>query len=159
MATLPSVVYPLIGGHKYSFASVEANFGGFGTVGITEINYKPSLKGQQAYGSDPHPLGETRGKAEFSIDFTMYRHEFEILKQGMISGGIGFGEIRFDIIVQYAELNMPVITDTIIGVRIQEADLSNKDGVDPSMVKCSCSCLGMLLNNTPIVFPDKVVAF
>jgi hypothetical protein len=159
MATLPSVAYPLIGGHRYSFASIEANFGGFATIGLTEINYKPSLKGQVLYGTAPQPIGRTRGKAEFPVDFTMYRHEFELLKQGMIGGGVGFGELSIDIIVQYAELGSPVITDSIIAMRIEEPDLSNRDGVDAAMVKCSGNALAILLNGVPIVIPDKVVAF
>lgn len=156
---IPSVAYPLVNGHRYSFASVEANFGGFPCLGITEINYKPSLKGTMVYGSAPQPIGETRGKLELSCDFTMYRHEFELFKLTFPGLGVGFGEFRFDIIVQYSEGQMPVITDTIVGVRIQEADLSNRDGTDASVVKVTCSCLNILLNTSPIAIPDKILAF
>lgn len=156
---IPSVAYPLVNGHRYSFASIEAIFGGFPTIGFTEINYKPSLKGTLCYGSAPQPIGETRGKLELSVDWTMYRHEFELFKQGFPALGVGFGEYRFDIIVQYAELLMPVITDTIVGVRVQEPDLSNRDGTDPSMVKLTGSCLNILLNGVPLAVPDKILAF
>jgi hypothetical protein len=144
------IQYPLVNGHRYSFASIEARFNGIPFIGFSAINYKPSLKAGMVYGSRPQPIGRTRGKVEFTFDFEMYRLEFEVFKATLGAGGIGYGEIAFDTVVQYAELGQPVITDTIVAARIEEVDLSNADGTYPSKVKCSCSALGMLLNGVPI---------
>ncbi len=105
------------------------------------------------YGSRPQAIGRTRGKQELTFDFEMYRIEFEILKATLGVGGIGFGETPFDTIVQYAELGQPVVTDSIISARIEEADLSNADGSDPSKVKCTCSAMQIYLNGVPIAIP------
>jgi hypothetical protein len=155
---IPSVAYPLINGHRYSFASIEADFNGRKVLAITEINYKPSLKGTTVYGSTPHPLGRTRGKVENTWSAKMARLEFEVFKStlGVPGTGMGFGETAFDIVVQYSELLQPVTTDTILGARIEESDLSNTDGTDPSMVNLTGSCLGILLNGALICIPDKV---
>ena len=154
---VPSILYPLINGHRYSFASIEANFNGQTILGITEVSYKPSLKGTVVYGTTPHPLGRTRGKVENTWSAKMYRLEFERLKLTLGVLGQGFGENPFDIVAQYSELpSQPVTTDTILGARIQEADLSNADGTDASMVNLTGDCLGILLNGALICIPDKV---
>lgn len=154
---IPSPAYPLINGHRYSFVSIEATFNGTKMLGFTEVNYKPSLKGTVVYGATPHPLGRTRGKVENTWSAKMYRIEFEILKTSLAILGMGFGENPFDIVVQYAELpSQPVTTDTLLGARIEEADLANADGTEPSMVNLTGTCLGILLNGVLVCFPDKV---
>lgn len=147
------IPYPLVNGHRYSFASVEAIINGLPFIGFSAINYKPSLKPGMVYGSRPQPIGRTRGKAEFTFDFEMYRLEFEVLKATLGAGGVGFGETPFDTVVQYGELGQPVTTDTIVSARIEEVDLSNADGTDPSKVKVTCNCLSILLNGVPIAIP------
>jgi hypothetical protein len=150
------ISYPLINGHRYSFASIEAIFNNIPFIGFTAVNYKPSLKAGMVYGSRPQPIGRTRGKAEFTFDFEMYRLEFEIFKASLVSvagPGNGFGEVSFRTVVQYSEIGQSVVTDTMVGARIEEADLSNADGTDPSKVKCTCSCMDILLNGVPIAIP------
>lgn len=153
------ISYPLINGHRYSFASIEARFNGIPFIGFSAINYKPSMKAGMVYGSRPQPIGRTRGKVEFTFDFEMYRLEFEVLKATLGAGGIGFGETPFDTVVQYAEIPLypTVITDTIFAARIEEVDLSNADGTDPSKVKCTCSALGISLNGVPIAFQSAPI--
>jgi hypothetical protein len=154
-----SVAYPLVNGHRYSFASIEAIFNGIPYIGFSAINYKPSLKATMVYGSRPQALGRTRGKQEHTFDFEMYRLEFEIFKATLGIGGVGFGETPFDVVVQYAETLQPVTTDTIISARIEEVDLSNTDGTDPSKVKCTCSVMQILLNFMPIAIPSLPIGF
>ena len=148
------IQYPLVNGHRYSFASIEAIFNGIPFIGFSAVNYKASLKAGMVYGSRPQPIGRTRGKAEFTFDFEMYRLEFELFKATLGIAGVGFGESPFDTVVQYWEAFQPVTTDTILSARIEEVDLSNADGSDPSKVKCTCSCMGILLNFVPIAVPS-----
>jgi hypothetical protein len=150
------ISYPFINGHRYSFVSIEAIINNIPYIGFTAINYKPSLKAGMVYGSRPQPIGRTRGKAEFTFDFEMYRQEFELFKASLISfagPGVGYGEVAFGVVVQYSEKFLPVVTDTIVAARIEEVDLSNADGTDPSKAKCTCSCLDILLNGVPIAIP------
>lgn len=148
--------YPLINGHRYSFASVEAQFNGLPILGIKSINYSPELMPGKVYGSAPQKIGRTRGKEDSSADFEMLRLEFENLKEtlGFQANGTGFGESAFDIVVQYAELpNSPVVTDTLIGNRITKVDLQNADGTDASMAKCTIDPMRILLGNMSIATP------
>ncbi len=149
-----NIEYPLVNGHRYSFASVEAQFNGLPILGIKSINYSPELMPGKVYGSAPQKIGRTRGKEDSSADFEMLRLEFENLKETLGNQGVGFGETAFDIVVQFAEIpNSPVVTDTLIGFRITKPDLSNADGTDPSMVKVTGDPMRILLGGVPIATP------
>lgn len=146
--------YPLINGHRYSFASIEARFNGIPIIGFKSLNYSDELQPGDVYGSRPQILGATRGKQKSTCDFEMYRLEFEVLKQTLGLGGIGYGETRFNIVAQFAELpTSPVMTDTIVGVRIAKVELSNQDGTDPSTVKVTGHVLRIELGDKPIATP------
>jgi hypothetical protein len=149
--------YPLVNGHRYSFASIEAIFNGIPFIGFTAVNYKPSLKAAMVFGSRPQAIGRTRGKAEHTFDFEMYRLEFELFKTSLGAAGLGYGETSFDTVVLYSELFQPVTTDVIVSARIEEVDLSNADGTDPSKVKVTCSAMSILLNGMPIAIPSPPI--
>lgn len=153
------IEYPLINGHRFSFASVEALFGAAGLIiGLRSINYKATLTPGDVYGTAPQKIGRTRGKNESTSDCEMLRLEFENLKETLGQAGVGYGETAFDIVVQYRELNQPVITDTIIGARITDVDLQNADGTDASACKLDLNVMQIWLGgqNQAIVTPDLV---
>lgn len=130
------IEYPLINGHRFSWASIEAQFGDAGLIiGLKSINYSPKLDPGKVYGTAPQKIGRTRGKADETADCEMLRLEFENLKETLGNQGIGYGETAFDIVVQFHEDGGPTLTDTIIGCRITAVDLSNADGTDASMAK------------------------
>ncbi len=155
------IQYPLINGHRFSFASIEATFGSAGViVGIKSINYSTELTPGDVYGTAPQKIGRTRGKANSSSDCEMLRLEFENLRGtlGPGSDGTGYGETSFDITVQYAEDGQPTITDTVIGNRITKVDLSNTDGTDPSACKLTHNTMQIWLGgqNQSIASPGVV---
>jgi len=135
--------YPLINGHRFSFASIEAVFNGIPFVGFKSINYSQELEPGDVFGSRPQKIGRTRGKANASCDFEMYRLEWENLKTTLGIGGVGYGETPFNITVTYAEQSFggPVITDLIEGVRVTKVEFSNQEGTDPSTVKITCNVM------------------
>ena len=47
---------------------------------------------------------------------------------------------------------LPTVTDTLIGARIVQVELSNADGVDASSVKLTLMPLQILLNGTPATY-------
>jgi len=148
------ISYPEINGHRFSFASVEAQFNGIPTLGITSINYKPSLSPGKVYGSAPQKIGRTRGKEDSTCDYEMLRLEHENLIESLVATGLGYGEDAFEIIVQFAELpNSPVVTDTIVGFRITDVDFSNQDGTDASMAKVTGDPMRVLPGGRQIVTP------
>lgn len=150
----PPIPYPLINGHRYSFASIEAFFNDIATIGFKSLNYGDELAPGELYGSRPQILGATRGKQKATGDFEMYRLEWELLKVSLGLAGLGFGETYFDIRATYAEAGMPVVTDTLIGCRIKKVDLSNADGTDPTVVKCELFVTRVLFSGSAIVIPS-----
>jgi hypothetical protein len=129
------IQFPLINGHRYSFASIEALFNDIPMIGFKSLNYGDSLEPGEVYGSRSQLLGATRGKQKATSDFEMYRLEWDFLIRTLGVLGVGFGESYFDISCSYAELNQPVVTDRLLGCRIKKFDLSNTDGTDPTVVK------------------------
>lgn len=149
------IVYPLINGHRYSFASIEAIFKALPIIGFKSINYDDSLEPGEVYGSRPQLLGATRGKQKASGDFEMYRLEFEFFKATLGVAGVGYGEEYFDINVTFSEGALqPVITDTLLGCRIKKAASGNTDGTDASMIKCDLFVTRVLLGKVPIATPS-----
>jgi len=133
MSAFP-VPVPNILGHYFSFASIEAKVKGIPFVGFTAINYSSGLEVADVYGTRPQKLGTTRGKQNAEGSCEMYLQDWENLKAMLGAEGVGYGEERFTIVVQYGEVGMPVKTDTLIGVRVIKAEYSNADGNEPSKV-------------------------
>ena len=127
-----NVAYPLINGHRYSWASIELGVAGDLTRGFKSINYSDGLEPGKVPGTDPSAIGRTRGKhtAEGSVE--MYRTEAQNLIEKI---GDGFYEVAWDITVCYREPGLPIITDSIRGVRLKKTNADNSDGSDASSLK------------------------
>ncbi len=151
------LVYPLVNGHRYSFASIEASAPTLGLTalsltGLTAINYGDALRGSSVHGTSSKKIGRTKGQQEPKGDLEMLRLEFEVFKERikLQSGGRGYGEIPWDFVVQYGELGQPTVTDMLVACRIQEVDLSNQDNPDPSKVKLTLDPMDVQLNGDSI---------
>lgn len=159
---MPFPGYPLVNGHRFSWVSIYAEFGNvpLPIIGLKSINYSSKLTPGAVRGTAPQKLGRTRGEHDAAGDFEMLRLEWELFKAQLGIGGMGFGEVAFPIIVQYAEvltpIPSPVVTDTILGCRITENAAANQQGTDPSTIKCTLDVLDVLWNGVSIAFPDKV---
>jgi hypothetical protein len=159
MPPTPSLLWPFINGIVYSFRSIELrmNNSPLPIYGFKSINYNTKLTKGNVYGSRPQKLGRTRGKNEDTSSCEMLRQQFEILKGTLGAGGVGFGEVPFDIVVQYAEVGAPVITDTLFAVTIDEVDLSNSEGDDAAMAKLTLNQMRTYLNGVPIAAPIGII--
>jgi hypothetical protein len=148
-----SIQYPLVNGHRWSWASLEMTFNGLLYVGVKSLNYKPSLKPGLVRGTGSNPIGRTKGEAEYTGDFEMLRLEFDQLVATLGGAVRGYGEVAFPIVVTRFEVGSPVSIDIIDGVRIDEVDLSNAQGSDASTAKCTFTAMRMLLNGAGITSP------
>ena len=158
---IPFPTYPLINGHRYSWASIEAFFKGVPILGIKSINYKSSLKAGTVRGTAPQKIGRTRGEQDADCDFEMLKLEAMAFIGILGAAGVGFGETSFQIKVAYSEnlpgvFPQPVIVDSINGVRIEELAASNAEGTDASMMKFTCSAMDVLHNGVSIAYGNKV---
>lgn len=147
----------IVNGNRHSWVSITLDADGLPIGGIKSLDYSDSLDPGTPYGTDPVPLGYTRGKytAEFSCE--MYRKEFELLKERLGVAGVGFGETAGIYNVSYLEQDLEggePITDTIVG-RLMKVESANSDSTDASSVKLTFKVVEPILwNGVPIVAPD-----
>lgn len=132
-----------INGKVYDISSIEVSIGVIPYEGITEITYSDTLEPGVLRGTSAYIRGRSRGMYEAEGSFTIYKEDFEKIKQALVSlGQGGFMETAFQITVSYRELlgsNIP-ITDTIEGVRIKHTENSHSAGnADALMTKVDLS--------------------
>lgn len=146
------ITYPAINGHRYSSASVEAVWNGQSFRGFKSLNYSDELMPADVYGAAPQKLGRTRGKQNATCSFVMYKEEFENFRLSLGAGGVGFGELIFNISVTIFEAGQIPVTDLIEGVRVTKAtDDINTDSADALTVSCETNVLRILRGVTGMV--------
>ena len=124
--------YPLINGHRYSFASIEVSVGGRRIVGFREISYRVRREIGEVRGVHPEPLGYTRGEITYEATLVAYAEEAEELVRAL---GPGYMEQPFDITVTYAEEGQRTVTDQLLGCRITQIERDHSRGTDPLEVR------------------------
>lgn len=145
------IAYPLVNGHRHSYASVEIGLLGKIYRGVKSVDYADSLKPGKLYGTGPEVVGRTRGQYEPKASIELYRAEFENLLADLTAGGLGFGEVAFDITVTYGDESTPTTTtDTIEACRITDPSTAGTEGTDPTTVKLELDPLRILWNGAAI---------
>lgn len=138
----------LINGSYHSFASIEARLPGLTLVDFTAINYETGLDVSDVYGTRSQKLGTTRGKQTATASLEMYLAAWEIFRTSLraigFGAGVGYGEVRFPIVVQFGEIGLPVITHTIFGARVVKAAYNNADGTDPTKVSLDLNVMRVI---------------
>jgi hypothetical protein len=135
---------PIINGHKYSWASVEASFDGLLQRGFTEINYSTKLDIGKARGTGVRVYGDTRGEADHEGSITMHKKEASAWFRAM---GDGFMRRRFPITVSYDETGEGgVVTDKLEGCRIVNVEDNPRQGTDATTVKIDLHIMRVKLN-------------
>lgn len=124
--------YPLINGHRYSYASIEADINGKKFYGHKEISYNQELEPGEVRGAHSQLLGRTKGDLKAEASLTTYLEEWQELLEAL---GDGYMETPFDIIVSYAEEGRPTVTDKLRGCRIKRVEESHSQGTDALTVK------------------------
>lgn len=118
-----------INGKVYDYSSITMTINGQPYQGVTEISYSDTLEPGVLRGTTALMRGRTRGMYEAEGSFTIYKEDFEPVKQALIALGLGgFGEAEFLITVSYAEVGSALITDTIEGCRIKHQENSHSAG-------------------------------
>jgi len=116
---------------RMSFSSVTIKMAGQSPlIACKDISYDDTLAGVKVKGTNPYPLGRTRGDYEANGSIEIYREEFNDFMQ-TFTGVKGFKETSFDIVVQYSENGTDVITDTLVGCRIESNPSKASQSADP----------------------------
>lgn len=149
---------PLVNGHRYSFASIELRANNKTFIGIKSINYKDKLDKGNIWGTSSKKIGRTRGKQDPDASFEMLKAEGQDLIDNLTGNNAdqGYGEISFNITVAYREQGSSVITDTIEGAMIIEADDSHSEGTDAVYTKFSLNVMDVKRNGKSIASRQQV---
>lgn len=70
--------------HDWEGTSITGPHGVF--TGITELNFKSSLKKTRKFGRGSKSIGQSRGNYEASFDMNLYASEFDLLEDALTSG-------------------------------------------------------------------------
>ncbi len=121
-----------INGHFYSFASIEPEVDGVVYEGVTAIEYAGGLTPGLMRGSRSQIEGRTPGEYATTGSMEMVRHMWDRLRDRL---GPGWGRKTITIGVQYADEGQPVVSDTLVGVRLGETRNGGSEGPDALKTK------------------------
>lgn len=143
------IQYPLINGNRHSWVSVEAKLDGQ-VYYVTAVNYSRKRNRTMVRANHPDAVGKTRGSNDYSADVEMLLAEFNAFQAALIARanalGLngGYGDVPFDVVVQYSENGLDTVTDTIIGCTMDSTDASNTEGTDATKRKVDLNPLKIL---------------
>ena len=155
--------YPLVNGYRHSWASIEVKLNGQ-IFYATSVNYSRKRNRTIVRENHPDPVGKTIGANEYSADLEMLLAEYNALQAGLIAAanqqGLngGYGDVFFQVVVQYSENGLDTVTDTIDGCTMDSTEASNAEGTDPTKRKFELSPLKIKFGGqddlaTPLVAP------
>ena len=121
------LAYPLIGGVRHGFSSIELKMAGQIFVGFKSINYSRTRSRGQVRGNSPDPIAHTRGENEYKGDCEIYVAEWNQFQKLL---GDGYGDVPFTVLVTYGENGFDTIVDELIGCHMDSTDASNGQGSD-----------------------------
>lgn len=136
--------FPLINGNRYSWASVVFSMADIEIDDVTEISYSHKLESGTVRGVGPWKAGRTRGEYDAEGSVTLLRSAWDSLRAQL---GNGYLESDFTVTVSYSEEGEgDVVTDTLVGCRIQNVEHSPSQGTDALTVALTLSVLYILEN-------------
>jgi len=115
-----------INGNYYDWESIEFQLPHGAAVNITDISYNDEKEIEARYGKGSTPRGYGRGNYKASGSMTLDLQEFEALRKGL--GGNIYNAKPGQIVVGYANDDMPTVTDTLPDVKFTKTDTSSKQG-------------------------------
>lgn len=152
--------YPLVNGFAPSWASIEFRPQVLGGAPlpvvqtIQSIDYSVKNNSKEVLGTNPNPISVTRGQIANTAKCKMLLYEmnqFLLALAAVDITGLGaYGDVFFDVQVQYAETGGPIITDTLHGCRVY--DVSQTSSVGPDAIVCELDLrpLQILRNGMPM---------
>ena len=118
----------MINGRLYDWEDVNVVLPSGEAIGISEINYNDELPLKKRYGKGATPRGYGRGNYDASGNLSLDLDEAERLRKSL--GGSFYKGGAFNIVVNYANENQGIVTDTLRDCKFVKTDTSNKQGED-----------------------------
>lgn len=151
---MPSVPTPAtINGKQFDYYSIQVIIDAIPHGGVKSVDYSHSLDPGEGRGTRSQIVLRSRGKYSADGSIEVYKAEYQ---QIITALGPGYMERAFDVVVAYAELGMPIITDVLKSCRIKKDADSNNDDGGLSSVKADLHVMYVLRNG---LIPLEVTKF
>jgi hypothetical protein len=150
-----TLAFPTVRGRRYGHSSIEIAVvlpGGAAEifVEVAGVDYDDTLEEALVYGTNPAPLGRTRGQynpGEASLSMT--KQNADVLVDRL---GDGFMEAEINVVVKYSDVGLPVVTDTLELCRIVGLAQSSAAGPEAVMTEVKLKPMTILRNgHAPLV--------
>lgn len=134
--TTPAQI-PLVNGYRHSWASIEIKLDGV-IYYATAVNYERTRSRTMVKVNHPDPIAKTRGSNEYKGDVELLLAEYNAFQAALVAKaqaqGLngGYGDVFFDVVVQYSENGLDTVTDTIKGCTMDSTKASNAESTDPT---------------------------
>lgn len=150
-----AVAFPTVRGRKYDFSSIEFAVLVDGQaaqifIECTGIDYDDSVEEALMYGTNPAPIGRTRGQYQpGEVTVTVSKQTEAVLIDQL---GDGYMEKEIDITVKYSDTGLPLVVDTLEKCRMVNAANSHASGPEPLVSALKFKPLTVLRNGkTPFI--------
>lgn len=141
-----------INGNMYSWSSIYFKVDGERFYGIKSISYGDSRERAKGYGMGRHhaPRGRSAGKYQTDpVSVSVEKATARALRETLATfaaDGQSFGNVPFEIVVQYVEPDDTPITDTIEECVWAKTESSNEEGPDPLYEDVEFDCMRIRWN-------------
>jgi hypothetical protein len=136
-----------VNGNLFSWGSIRVKCGGEEFTGFSKIAYADKRPRTKGYGMGRHqaPRGRSRGKYEVDpVTITAHRDSAEAFRDFLASkatDGKSFGNVSFEVVVQYVDEGETPVTDTLEACVWSGNTVSNEEGPDPLTVDIELDCM------------------
>lgn len=129
-----------INGRYYDWEDISVTLPTGEAVGIKEVKYADGQPKNPLYGKGAIPRYYGRGNYEASGSVTLYRDEWERLKEWLVKNGKGgiYDHKPFTITITYANDDLGETTDTLGGAVITKFDNGGGSQGDDAVSVISC---------------------
>lgn len=110
---------------QYEWADVTVIIGGRDITGIRGVKYKESIEREPVYAKGRNPHSIQSGNRAVEGELTILQSDLEAMVE---AGGGSLLSLSVDIEVSYGDLQNPIKTDRIEGVRFTETERDLKQG-------------------------------
>lgn len=144
-----AVQFPTVRGRKYDFASIEFAVIADGQaaqifIECNAIDYDDTVEESLMYGTNPAPVGRTRGQYNpGEVTATVSKQTEAVLVDQL---GDGYMEAEINITVKYSDKGLPLVVDTLEKCRIIGLAQSHASGPDALMTALKLKPMTILRN-------------
>lgn len=149
-----------VNGNLHSWGSIILKIDGEKYFGFTSISYSDSRERTKGYGMARHHAPRGRSSGKYAVDpvtVTGFKDSVAQVRQALADAGDGesFGNVEFQIVVQYVEGDTTPITDELDRCTWSKTTSGSEEGPDPLTEDVEIDCM-LIRWNTLTLFDNSV---